>query len=377
MAYKKHKQYRLFGFDYSSLGAYFITINTKDRTHYFGEIENEQMNLSQLGVYIEENFKIIEQRLTHLQVDEYQIMPNHIHLIISIIEKPNEVQIVKGLSPLAKKSVSSFCNHLKGNIKNWCNKNELEFDWQARYHDRINRSHEEYQRIATYIRNNVKNWDKEKKEVNMAQKKQKYYVVWQGKNPGIYLDWKEAELQIKGVADAKFKSFESENEAKKAFSEKPEIHIYKKKQDKLSLSKSGQIAQPIANSIAVDAACSGNPGVLEYQVVETSTKKVIYASPKFPEGTVNLGEFLALVHGLAFLKKHGSEIPIYSDSRTAIAWVRNKKIKTNLERSSKNSELFELVDRALTWLNTNTYPTKVLKWETEYWGENPADYGRK
>jgi ribonuclease HI len=208
-------------------------------------------------------------------------------------------------------------------------------------------------------------------------KKQKYYVVWQGKSPGIYDKWADAEKQIKGVADAKFKSYETEQEALKAFSEKAEKHIYAKKTDIKTQKTNPKIGQPIAESISVDAACSGNPGVLEYQGVNTISKTVIFKMGPFPEGTVNLGEFLALVHGIAFLQKNNSNCPIYSDSRTALAWVKNKKIKTTLERSPKNKEVFELVDRAILWLNTNTYTNKTLKWETEYWGENPADFGRK
>ena len=97
----------------------------------------------------------------------------------------------------------------------------------------------------------------------------------------------------------------------------------------------------------------------------------------FPEGTVNIGEFLAIVHALAYLKQRNSDWPVYSDSRTAIAWLRKKAIKTNLERTAKNEQLFSLVDRALTWLKNNKYSNRVIKWETEYWGEIPADFGRK
>jgi ribonuclease HI len=127
----------------------------------------------------------------------------------------------------------------------------------------------------------------------------------------------------------------------------------------------------------VDAACAGNPGVLEYQGVNTETKEVLFARGPFPEGTVNLGEFLAIVHGLAYLKKLDCPYPLYSDSRTAIAWVRNRAIKTNLDRNARTEELFKMVDNAIAWLKSNHYSTKVLKWETEDWGENPADYGRK
>lgn len=208
-------------------------------------------------------------------------------------------------------------------------------------------------------------------------KKQKYYVVWQGKRPGIYDNWAEAEEQIKGVEGAKYKSYEIQSEAIKAYSEKAEKHIYGNAKVLEKPNINLNIGQPIRESISVDAACAGNPGRLEYQGVETISKKPIFRMGPFPEGTVNLGEFLAIVHGIALLQKHNSDLPIYSDSRTAIAWVRNKKIKTNLERNSKNKELFELVDRALVWLNTNSYANKILKWETEFWGENPADFGRK
>jgi ribonuclease HI len=208
-------------------------------------------------------------------------------------------------------------------------------------------------------------------------KKQKYYVVWKGKLPGIYENWTEAEQQIKGVEGAKYKSYEIESEAIKAYSEKAEKHIYAKNTQVKNSQIISRGTQPIANSISVDAACAGNPGILEYQGVETISKKPIFIMGPFPEGTVNLGEFLAIVHGIALLQKHNSDLPIYSDSRTAIAWVRNKKIKTTLERNTKNKELFDLVDRALVWLNTNTYSNKILKWETEFWGENPADFGRK
>lgn len=207
-------------------------------------------------------------------------------------------------------------------------------------------------------------------------KKAKFYVVWKGREPGVYSQWTQAEAQIKGFEGAQFKSYETQQEADKAFTEKAEKHIYKGSSigDKTKLPFSGK---PITPSMSVDAACSGNPGVLEYQGVDTATKKPIFKMGPFPEGTVNLGEFLALVHMIALLKKHQSDLPIYSDSRTAIAWVRNKAIKTTLERNAKNHELFQLVDRAITWLNTNSFKNQILKWETEHWGENPADYGRK
>jgi ribonuclease HI len=210
-------------------------------------------------------------------------------------------------------------------------------------------------------------------------KKAKLYVIWEGAKPGIYTNWDDAKAQIQGFPNAKYKSFETLAEAEKAF--KGKFYEYydfsKKEEDKKT---NGKISRDliIKESIAVDAACSGNPGNMEYRGVYTKTKEQIFHQGPFPQGTNNIGEFLALVHGLAFLKKEGRDItPIYSDSRTAIAWVRNKKVKTELARTPRNEQIFELMERALKWLNSNTYKNPIIKWETEDWGEIPADFGRK
>ncbi|MDU0809589.1 ribonuclease H family protein [Aquirufa regiilacus] len=206
-------------------------------------------------------------------------------------------------------------------------------------------------------------------------KKQKYYVIWEGHKKGIFDSWTETEKNIKGFPNAQYKSFESRREAEAASKKNYWASINPKAAK--TLKASGTAGNFIIPSISVDAACAGNPGVLEYQGVNTATKEVLFKRGPFPVGTVNLGEFLAIVHGLSYLKKLDCPFPLYSDSRTAIAWVRNKAIKTNLERNPKTEDLFELVDRAIEWLKNNSYSTKILKWETEDWGENPADYGRK
>lgn len=206
--------------------------------------------------------------------------------------------------------------------------------------------------------------------------KQKYYVVWKGNKPGIYTSWEECKKHIAGFTGAVYKSFEDRAIAEKAYKSKPHLYIGNKK-NPFSSKNNTSVGRPIKNSISVDAACSGNPGVLEYQGVKTATKEELFHLGPFPEGTVNLGEFLALVHGLAFLKKHNSKLPIYTDSITAMKWVRVKKINTKLERNSKNEELFKLVDRGIEWLKTNDYTNPIIKWETSVWGEIPADFGRK
>lgn len=208
-------------------------------------------------------------------------------------------------------------------------------------------------------------------------KKQKYYVVWFGNPAGIFDSWAECKRSIHGVTGAQYKSFETFAEAKKAFNK--EYADYKGKGTKKPISKEQLqlIGEPKLYSISVDAASSGNPGIMEYRGVDTQTRKQLFHQGPFQQGTNNIGEFLALVHGLAFLKKHASDRLIYSDSKIAIGWVKRKKCNTKLKRTPKNKTVFELVERAEEWLKTNTYTTKIVKWETKAWGEIPADFGRK
>ncbi len=203
-------------------------------------------------------------------------------------------------------------------------------------------------------------------------KKQKYYTVWQGKTTGVFESWTDCQEQIKGVAGALYKAFDSRAEAEAAL--KGNYWSYVSPKDKAVSNKpSGEM---IMDSLSVDAACSGNPGVMEYQGVRTFDKERIFHQ-KFPLGTNNIGEFLALVHGLSYMKKHSLSQPIYSDSVNAIAWVKQKKCKTKLARTAETEELFQFVERAEAWLQNNTYTTKILKWDTENWGEIPADFNRK
>ncbi len=215
----------------------------------------------------------------------------------------------------------------------------------------------------------------------MSKKNQKYYVVWEGNLPGIYNNWPDVLKQITGHAKPVFKSFANPDIARKAFADDPTKYLsdnyFEPETSLFDLSSLKTTETPIWESISVDAACAGNPGVLEYQGVETKTKKLLFKLGPFPLGTQNIGEFLALVHGLAYLTKNGSSIPVYSDSMTALTWLSRKQIKTTLERNQKTEELFKILDRALVWLKSNSYNNPVLKWKTEIWGEIPADFGRK
>ena len=210
-------------------------------------------------------------------------------------------------------------------------------------------------------------------------KKKKFYTVWKGHNTGVFESWGDCKSQIKDFPGAQYKSFSTFDAAKIAYKSNYKDYIGKTKTFKsdLSTEELKKIGQPNHNSIAVDAASSGNPGKMEYRGVDTKSKKQLFIQGPFEEGTNNIGEFLAIVHGLAFLKQRNSDRIIYTDSRTAISWVKKKICNTKLERTDKNKPLFELVDRAVKWLNTNNFNTTIVKWETKAWGEIPADFGRK
>lgn len=210
--------------------------------------------------------------------------------------------------------------------------------------------------------------------------KQKFYVVWNGVEDGIYTSWEACKKAVSGFSNAKYKSFKTKHEAEEAFAMGYEAYCKKMAEvaNHPALSSKGKgMATDIVEAIAVDAACSGNPGMMEYRGVYLRTgKEIFHYGPVF--GTNNIGEFLAIVHGLALLKKKGlGMMPIYSDSVNAQLWVRKKKCKTTLARNEKTEELHQLIERAEAWLKNNKYMNPIIKWPTSEWGEIPADFGRK
>lgn len=204
----------------------------------------------------------------------------------------------------------------------------------------------------------------------------KFYVVWVGREPGIYRSWAECQEQTNGVPQAKYKSYESLAEAEQAFKAGWQKSLdFKGKPKAAAAGAGGASFNP--DSLSVDVGCSGNPGIVEYKGVDTQTGEVLFYVGPIAKGTNNLGEFLAIVHALAYLKKRGSNKTIYTDSMTALSWVRKKEVATNLPRDKSTEEIWALVDRALHWIRTNTYPNPIIKWDTKAWGEIKADFGRK
>lgn len=211
----------------------------------------------------------------------------------------------------------------------------------------------------------------------MSQKKSKFYVVWQGHHTGVFSTWESCQQQIIAYPAAKYKSFESRAEAEQALIDGPSKHIGQGNKN-ITKSQTPFSKNYIQDSIAVDGAWNTRTGAAEYQGVYVKTGQQLFHQGPFADGTNNIVEFLGLVHALAFLKQRNMILPIYTDSKTAMAWLRQKKCKTTMEAASHNRELFELIARAEKWLATNDYKDiPVLKWETEQWGENPADFGRK
>ena len=220
----------------------------------------------------------------------------------------------------------------------------------------------------------------------MGKAKAKYYVVWQGREPGIYGSWNECEAQVRGVS-AKYMGFPTQEAAEEAYSKSWEQYYQSETKSahthtassipSATTSATQSATRPILPALCVDAACSGNPGVMEFQGVIVDTRSQVFHRGPYRCGTNNIGEFLAIVLGLAWLKKNNLPWVLYSDSRTAIAWVRQRQCKTKLTWNSKNTELLLAVRAAEKWLHDNTWTTPIYKWDTPAWGEIPADFGRK
>lgn len=207
----------------------------------------------------------------------------------------------------------------------------------------------------------------------MGKNKDKYYVVWKGRKAGVFSSWPEAEAQVKGFVGAEFRAFESLDEARRAFTGKYQDY----KGQKFRQGRLLDVPAPLTPSYCVDAACSGNPGQLEYRCVDTATGEEIFYRGPFAQGTNNIGEFLAVVEALMLCAQNGHTWPIYSDSVNAISWVRARKARTKLVPSQQNAELFTRIAQGEAWLRSHSYSNQLLKWQTDSWGENPADFGRK
>ncbi len=243
-------------------------------------------------------------------------------------------------------------------------------------------------------------------------KKQRFYVVWEGRQPGVYDDYDDAFEQVDGWPGAKFKGYDSAETATEAYRRgapdatakslgsllsgaamaQGESNTAHRPQGRAKTARGTQGQAGLnagahidwrehpeidMNAWAVDASCQGNPGRMEYRGVELATGKEIFRIGPFEDATNNIGEYLAIVHAMALMEKRGETHPIYSDSVSGMAWVRRRKINTQLKATPRNGRVFELLARAQVWINGHRSLPRVMKWQTELWGEIPADFGRK
>jgi putative transposase len=154
---------RLAGWDYASEGYYFITICTQNKENYFGEIKNEKMNLFDVGNIAEKFWLEIPAHFKNIKLDEFVIMPNHLHGIIIIENDSKEIHLElknkRKFGPLQKNSIPLVINQFKRIVKIYCNENDLDFTWQPRYCDHIIKDGEELNGIRQYILDNPLKWD--------------------------------------------------------------------------------------------------------------------------------------------------------------------------------------------------------------------------
>ncbi|MCX4243031.1 ribonuclease H family protein [Paraliomyxa miuraensis] len=206
----------------------------------------------------------------------------------------------------------------------------------------------------------------------------RYYVVFVGREPGVYPDWEACKAQVDGFPGAVHRSYRSAAEAERAWVEAGGDPV--PLDDEPSPAPPARVLAeggPPPGSIAVDAACSGNPGPMEYRGVDIDTGHELFRVGPMA-GTNNIGEFLAIVHGLAWLEARRRPGPLYSDSTIAIGWVARGTAKTTLARTASTEPAWELLTRAQRWLRQGRlHGIEIRKWPTRRWGEIPADFGRK
>lgn len=213
----------------------------------------------------------------------------------------------------------------------------------------------------------------------------KFYVVWEGRAPGIYDNWDDCRDQVDGYPGAKYRAYSSQDAATEAFRGSPEQQsLFLRKLAQHMQGRPGMvrdystIPEIRLDAVAVDGACSHNPGPMEYRCVRVADGVEIFHFGPLEGGTNNIGEYLALIHAAALFDRRGDHTtPIYSDSRTAQSWLRRGHSNTKITPTEGNVQVRALLDRADAWLATHKIQNPILKWDTERWGEIPADFGRK
>ena len=190
---KSRQSIRLPNYDYSRPGYYFVTICTKNKVNYFGEINKEKIMLSDIGKITNQYWQEIPDHFLNVRLDKYIIMPNHVHGIIIITEKDDSVG-VQNFEPLQNgvllksnkfqhiipKSLGSIIRGLKSSVTRWCHENKKRFCWQRNFYDHVIRNEESLFNIRSYIDYNYLKWHYDIENRNIFKKlskevKKKYY----------------------------------------------------------------------------------------------------------------------------------------------------------------------------------------------------------
>ena len=186
------------------------------------------------------------------------------------------------------------------------------------------------------------------------------YAVWQGRRTGIFTKWEEARAQIDGYPSPGFAAFLSRAEAERELEERRRL-----------LAPAGP---PPEAGIAVDAACAGAVGPLEYRGIDLRTGETVFAEGPVDAGTNNLGEFLAIVRALEMLDRQEVSGPIWSESDVAIAWVGEGRHRSSVKPTDRNRELRRRLCRAELFLVDAPAPADVRRWRSDAWGAIPVEF---
>lgn len=164
---------RLKGYDYGSHGLYFVTICTKEKIHYFGTIvetddcpspintndthDCASLRETEMGKIAHEFWQQIPQHFPFVELDGFIVMPNHVHGIL-FFNKPDKSDWNSNTFGKQTRNLASVIRAYKLSVKRFANQNDIEFEWQSRYHDRIIRDFNEFSNIQEYISNNPQKW---------------------------------------------------------------------------------------------------------------------------------------------------------------------------------------------------------------------------
>jgi putative transposase len=157
---KLNKRYRLKGFDYGSNATYFVTIACQNKHAYFGEIVNAEIQHSEIGKIVIQDWLDIPNHHPFVQIDEFVCMPDHFHGIIHFNKDQYHKNPNGNTFGRQAQNLATVVGTFKASITRYANKNNIPFQWQRLFHDSILRNPQELHNVRNYIKNNVKNWKK-------------------------------------------------------------------------------------------------------------------------------------------------------------------------------------------------------------------------